>query len=50
MNATFKGLDIFHNDGRGVITLENLSEIEVELYISRGEAWHLLEIFDLDAE
>ena len=32
--------------GRGIISLENLEEIEIIKHVTRGEAWHVLGIFD----
>ena len=46
MRATFKRLEIIHDGGRRVITLESLEEIEIIEHISRWEAWYVLEIFD----
>ena len=46
MRATFRRLEIIHNEGRGIISLENLEEIEIIKHVTRGEAWYVLEIFD----
>jgi len=52
MNALFKSLEIIHNDGKGVVTLEDLGEIEL-LKEDGGVTQrlrHVLEIFDLEAK
>ena len=51
LNAIFRRLEIVHNDRRGIITLEDLIDIELEKRIPR-EGWviYTLEIFDLDVE
>ena len=49
MNAIFKSLEITHNDGRSVITLEDLARMEVQrTVLAGGIVWNVLEIFDMD--
>jgi len=46
MKETFRRMEIIHDGGRRVITLESLEEIEIIEHISGWEAWYVLEIFD----
>jgi len=48
MNAIFKSLEITHNGGRGVITLADFAEVEVQRTVRDRVAWYVLEIFDMD--
>jgi len=48
MSAIFKSLEITHNGGRGVITLADLAEVEVQRTVRGSVAWYVLEIFDMD--
>ena len=50
MNATFERFEVIDNEGKAIITLENLEEIVVERRISTGEVWYVLEISDPEAE
>ena len=51
LNAIFRSLEIIHNEGRGIITLEDLMGIELEkLTPWEGRIIYTLEIFDLDDE
>jgi len=48
MNAIFKTLEIIHNDGRGLITLNDLGAIPLEKSVFAGGVTYWLEIFDFD--
>jgi len=48
LNAIFKSIEIIHNNGRSVITLEDLNKIELERRTFMRNVIYTLEIFDLD--
>ncbi len=50
MNAIFKKLEIICNDGKRVITLENLGDQILKKMVASGGTFYYLEIFDYDLE
>jgi len=47
MRAIFKTLEINCNDGKKIITLDNLGEVVIKKWVG-GEIWYFIEIFDYD--